>query len=71
MASSASSVTEVVVRHVRTKYHWPPWQLNFWMLIMLVGSATILGTNAYFLTVQDQMQLGTPWYVFHFLSFHP
>jgi len=56
------------VRHVRTKYHWPPWQLNFWMLIMLVGSSTILGVNASFLTVQNQMQLKVPWYFPYWIS---
>ena len=49
------------MQRVRTKYRWPPLQLNFWLLIMLVGSATILGVFAYFITVQGQMELGVPW----------
>ncbi len=49
------------MQRVRTKYHWPPLQLNFWILIMLVGSATILGVFADFISVQDQLRLGVPW----------
>jgi len=55
-------MTELVVQRVRTKYHWPAVQLNFWLLIMIVGSATVLGINASFLTVQNQLQVGIPWY---------
>jgi hypothetical protein len=66
MASSASTITEVVLQRVRTKYRWPPLQLNFWLLIMLVGSSTILGVFASFLTVQQQLEVGVPWYVFSF-----
>ncbi|RDW84832.1 hypothetical protein BP6252_02422 [Coleophoma cylindrospora] len=55
-------MTEVVVQRVRTKYHWPAIQLNFWILIMLVASATILGIFASFISVQTQLHLGIPWY---------
>ncbi|KAG0647217.1 hypothetical protein D0Z07_7198 [Hyphodiscus hymeniophilus] len=55
-------MSEVIVQRVRTKYHWPAVQLNFWLLIMLIGSGTILGINADFITVQQQLQLGIPWY---------
>ncbi|RDL32644.1 Uncharacterized protein BP5553_09100 [Venustampulla echinocandica] len=61
MASTASTITEIVQR-VRTKYRWPPVQLNFWILIMLVGSSTIVGVFANFITVQQQLQVGVPWY---------
>lgn len=54
-------MTEVVVQRVRTKYHWPALQLNFWLLIMIIGSATILGIFSYFITVQQQLQVGIPW----------
>lgn len=54
----------VVIRHVRTKYHWPALQLNFWLLIMIIGSATILGVFSYFVTVQQQLNVGTPWYAY-------
>jgi hypothetical protein len=65
MASSDSTMTDtVIVRQVRTKYHWPAMQLNFWLLIMLVGSATILGVFSSFITVQQQLQVGIPWFVF-------
>ncbi|KAH8758210.1 hypothetical protein BGZ57DRAFT_932591 [Hyaloscypha finlandica] len=64
MASSESTMTAdaVVVHRMRTKYHWPALQLNFWLLIMIIGSATILGIFSYFASVQQQLQVGTPWY---------
>ncbi|TVY81969.1 hypothetical protein LSUE1_G004362, partial [Lachnellula suecica] len=62
MASTSSTMTEVIMQRVRTKYRWPPLQLNFWLLIMLVGSSTILGVFASFLTVQSQLGVGVPWY---------
>lgn len=61
MASTESTITDVVVQRVRTKYHWPAMQLNFWLLIMLIGSSTILGVFASFITVQQQLQVGIPW----------
>lgn len=65
MASTESTVTEdVLVHHVRTKYHWPALQLNFWLLIMIVGSSTILGVFAYFMTVQSALSQKVPWLVF-------
>lgn len=63
MASTESTMTELVVQRVKTRYHWPAVQLNFWLLIMIVGAATILGVNASFLTVQQQLQVGIPWLV--------
>jgi hypothetical protein len=63
MASTESTITEVVVHRVRTKYHWPALQLNFWLLIMLIGASTILGIYASFITVQEQLNVGIPWYV--------
>jgi hypothetical protein len=54
-------MTEVVHRVRTTKYHWPALQLNFWLLIMIIGSATILGIFSYFVTVQQQLQVGIPW----------
>ncbi|KAI9680884.1 MAG: hypothetical protein M1817_004324 [Caeruleum heppii] len=52
------------VRVIRrtTRYHWPDGQLNFWLLIFLVGSATILGIHAFFMSVQSQLEVGIPWY---------
>lgn len=62
MASTESTMSEILVQRVRTKYHWPAIQLNFWMFIMLVASCTILGIFAYFISVQQQLQIGIPWY---------
>jgi hypothetical protein len=61
MASSESTMTEIIMSRVRTKYHWPALQLNFWIFIMLVGSATILGIFASFISVQNQLRVGVPW----------
>ncbi|MCJ1470867.1 hypothetical protein MMC07_009514 [Pseudocyphellaria aurata] len=51
----------VTVRERRRTYHWPEAQLNFWLLIMIVASATTLGIFAYFITVQHQLKVGIPW----------
>jgi hypothetical protein len=71
MVSSLSTVTDVVIERRHQKYHWPAVQLNFWVIIMLVGSATNLGVFANFMTVQTQLQLGIPWYVSLHLSAIP
>lgn len=60
-------MSEIVVQRVRTKYHWPAAQLNFWMIVMLIASCTILGINAYFANVQTQLLLRTPWYFTYWL----
>lgn len=46
---------------VREKYYWPDAQMNVWWIIMLVAAGVILGINAQFMTIQNQMRLGTPW----------
>ncbi|KAF1956697.1 hypothetical protein CC80DRAFT_63564 [Byssothecium circinans] len=46
---------------VREKYFWPDAQLNIWTIIMLAAAGTILGVNAQFMTIQNQMRLGVPW----------
>ncbi|KAJ5326624.1 hypothetical protein N7541_010539 [Penicillium brevicompactum] len=48
-------------REVRRRYHWPELQLNIWIMIVLSCSATCLGIFSWFMTVQTQMHLGTPW----------
>jgi len=53
--------TEIIYRERRRRYHWPEFQLNLWIFTMLAAAATILGINAWFITVQQQMQLGIPW----------
>lgn len=62
MASSVTTMTDVVVQRRHARYHWPAVQLNFWIIIMLVASATNLGIFASFLTVQSQLRVGVPWY---------
>lgn len=55
--------TEVVVRETfRRRYTWPELQLNIWIFVVLAGASTVLGINAWFITVQNQMRLGVPWY---------
>ncbi|OQD89939.1 hypothetical protein PENANT_c002G02105 [Penicillium antarcticum] len=50
------------IRHeVRRKYRWPELQLNIWIMIVMSCSATCLGIFSWFMTVQSQMHLGTPW----------
>lgn len=60
--------TEIRVR--RRRYHWPEAQLNFWMLIMIAAAATTLGIFAYFISVQNTLEVGIPWFVSP-SSFHP
>jgi hypothetical protein len=70
MASTTiSDLTEV--RLVRRKYRWPAAQLNFWLFIVLVSSSSVLGIFASFSSVQSQLGVGTPWYVFFLSDFHP
>jgi hypothetical protein len=67
MVSSESTISEV--RLVRTRrYRWPAVQLNFWLLIMLIASCTIMGIFSSFITVQNQLGVGVPWYVYLFFS---
>lgn len=56
---SYDMATEIVYRR---RYQWPEVQLNLWILIILSASATVLGIFAWFITVQNQLQIGTPWY---------
>ena len=55
--------TEVVYRETRRRYRWPEVQLNLWILVILAAAATDLGIFAYFITVQQQLEVGIPWYV--------
>jgi hypothetical protein len=65
LTESTNLTEEVTVRRrIRTtRYHWPALQLNFWLLIMLIGSSTIMGIFANFIIVQQQMDVGIPWCV--------
>lgn len=57
----ASTTVRVIER--RRKYHWPEAQLNFWLIIMITSSATLLGIFSYLLSVQNQLKIGIPWFV--------
>lgn len=68
MASTTiSDLTEV--RLVRRKYRWPAAQLNFWLFIVLVSCSSVLGIFASFSSIQSQLGVGTPWYVFPVLTY--
>ncbi|KAI9861524.1 MAG: hypothetical protein M1824_002416 [Vezdaea acicularis] len=47
---------------VRKRYRWPEVQLNIWVILFLASSAVITGIFGYFITVQQQLQDGIPWY---------
>lgn len=51
----------IVYREARRKYLWPDVQLNLWIFVILAAAATTLGIFAYFMTVQNQLRVGTPW----------
>ncbi|EHY58572.1 hypothetical protein HRR83_006248 [Exophiala dermatitidis] len=53
--------TEVVYRERGRHYQWPEVQLNLWIFIVLAGASTVLGINAWFISVQNQMRVGVPW----------
>ncbi|KAH7322635.1 hypothetical protein B0I35DRAFT_185361 [Stachybotrys elegans] len=72
VASTVSGATSYiysrrVVSHVRT-YNWPPLQLNFWIFVMLLASASIMGVFANFILIQDQLLLPVPWYFPYFIT---
>lgn len=67
MVSTESTETEVRVVHTK-RYRWPAAQLNFWLLIMLIGSATMVGIFASFITVQNQLLIGVPWYFSYWIA---
>lgn len=55
-------VTEtVVVRETRRKYRWPEVQLNLWIFVILAAASTVLGIFSWFMVVQNQLEVGTPW----------
>lgn len=57
----ATVLTNVLER--KRTYQWPEAQLNFWLIVMLAASATITGVFGYFLSVQNQFKVGSPWSV--------
>ena len=60
--SSAVYSRRVSGHRVRT-YNWPPLQLNFWILIMLLAASSVVGVFATFIQIQGQLELPVPWYV--------
>ena len=61
MVRSTGDFSEVIVQRVRTKYHWPAVQLNFWLLIMFVAASTVLGVFARLIYIQGQYDMKVPW----------
>ncbi|KAL8832970.1 MAG: hypothetical protein Q9170_004606 [Blastenia crenularia] len=55
------ATTEIITVQRRRKYHWPEAQLNFWLVIMIIASAVILGIFAYLVSIQNTLKLGIPW----------
>ncbi|PYI10144.1 hypothetical protein BO78DRAFT_306241 [Aspergillus sclerotiicarbonarius CBS 121057] len=51
----------VRIYHRRRRYHWPELQLNVWILVVLSSSAICLGIFAWFMTVQNELELEVPW----------
>jgi hypothetical protein len=44
------------------RHHWPALPLNVWLFVSIVGASLNLGVFAYFITVQNTLGLGIPWY---------
>lgn len=64
MASSTTTDSYVYERRVTEKIHryqWPAWQLNLWMLIMLIASCCIIGVFSTFIQTQQTLGLPVPW----------
>ena len=62
VSGSSYMYSRRMVSHVRT-YNWPPLQLNLWIVVMLLASASIMGVFGNFIVIQDRLQLPVPWYV--------
>ncbi len=60
LSGSSVGYNRRVVSHIRT-YNWPPWQLNFWIFVMLLASASIVGVFSTFIQMQVQLELPVPW----------
>lgn len=65
LGGSSAVYERRVISHIRT-YNWPPLQLNFWIFVMLLASASILGVFGNFIQIQNQLNLPVPWYVLPF-----
>ncbi|KAJ6441046.1 hypothetical protein O9K51_06840 [Purpureocillium lavendulum] len=67
LSGSSVGYNRRVVSHVRT-YNWPPMQLNFWIFVMLLASASIVGVFATFIQMQVQLELPVPWYFPYYIT---
>ena len=61
LTSSSIAHPRRAISHIRT-YNWPPLQLNFWIFVMLISSASIVGVFSTFVQIQLQLNLPIPWY---------
>ena len=64
MARTRSSYSRERIT-VLKRFPWPTAQLNWWVIVMLATGGLILGVFADFLSIQQQMGLGIPWYVLY------
>ncbi|PHH60758.1 hypothetical protein CDD81_1296 [Ophiocordyceps australis] len=64
---SARLYRPAVVSHIRT-YNWPPWQLNFWIFVMVLTSTTIVAVFSIFIQTQFQLELPVPWYFTYYVT---
>lgn len=48
-------------RYSTVRYRWPVQQFLVWRFIVYGTAGTILGINAAFITIQEQLNLGIPW----------
>ncbi|KAK0750493.1 hypothetical protein B0T18DRAFT_128846 [Schizothecium vesticola] len=71
MASSTTTDSYVYERRVTEKIHryqWPAWQLNLWMLTMLIASCLIIGVFSTFIQTQQTLGLPVPWYFPYYIT---
>jgi hypothetical protein len=54
-----SYISSAVV--VTNKYVWPDLQLNLWNIVVLAGAGLLVGGFATFISIQNRLDLGTPW----------
>ncbi|PHH87156.1 hypothetical protein CDD83_9246 [Cordyceps sp. RAO-2017] len=66
-SGSSTYYRRPVVSHIRT-YNWPPWQLNFWIFVMLLASTSILAVFSSFIQMQAQLELAVPWYFPYYIT---
>ncbi|GAO14284.1 uncharacterized protein UV8b_07439 [Ustilaginoidea virens] len=67
LTSSSIAHPRRAISHIRT-YNWPPLQLNFWIFVMLISSASIVGVFSTFVQIQLQLNLPIPWYFPYYIT---